>query len=158
VCGPEAVAQAQGQAQAQGHAQGQVETQAQGQAQGQVEAQAQGQAQPQPQAQAQAQGPLRTLVFDVCCGTGTIGMVVARRAAGVVGVDINPFAVKDAEANAAINGLQHCTFVVAGKVGEGSLIAKLSTSERKNRGERKNNKKRNMILYMWWGWASNPPP
>jgi tRNA (uracil-5-)-methyltransferase len=46
--------------------------------------------------------PKQTLLFDVCCGTGTIGLtclsqgVVGR----VVGVDISIPAIKDAQVNA----------------------------------------------------------
>jgi tRNA (uracil-5-)-methyltransferase len=50
--------------------------------------------------------PSQTLLFDVCCGTGTIGVsclkagVVSR----VVGVDISIPAIRDAERNATLNG------------------------------------------------------
>jgi SAM-dependent methyltransferase len=41
---------------------------------------------------------------DVCCGTGTIGLLMAGRAHEVVGIDIVPAAIDDARANAALNG------------------------------------------------------
>ena len=50
--------------------------------------------------------PKETLLFDVCCGTGTIGLtclkdgVVGR----VVGVDISEPAINDAKQNAKLNG------------------------------------------------------
>jgi tRNA (uracil-5-)-methyltransferase len=49
-------------------------------------------------------------LYDVCCGTGTIGLTLARRFASVVGVDICEPAVRDAEANAASNGVSNATF------------------------------------------------
>jgi len=53
-------------------------------------------------------------LFDVCCGTGTIGLTLASRFRSVVGVDICAAAVRDAWANAALNGVAHARFV-AGK-------------------------------------------
>jgi tRNA (uracil-5-)-methyltransferase len=53
-----------------------------------------------------APDPAQTLLFDVCCGTGTIGIsclkagVVGR----VIGVDVSAPAIRDAERNAAVNG------------------------------------------------------
>jgi tRNA (uracil-5-)-methyltransferase len=50
--------------------------------------------------------PKQTLLFDVCCGTGTIGLTcMSKGAVGrVVGVDISIPAIKDAQANATLNG------------------------------------------------------
>jgi len=56
----------------------------------------------------------RGVLFDVCCGTGTIGLTLAGRFASVLGVDICEAAVRDAKANAALNGVAHARFV-AGK-------------------------------------------
>lgn len=56
-----------------------------------------------------------TAVFDVCCGTGTIGLSLARRAHSVVGIEMNESAVADARYNAQLNGIQNATFI-AGKV------------------------------------------
>ena len=54
------------------------------------------------------------LLIDVCCGTGTIGLTLASRFASVVGVDICESAVRDAAANAELNGVLNARFV-AGK-------------------------------------------
>lgn len=55
------------------------------------------------------------VVLDVCCGTGTIGCIVASQNEGkelkVCGVDICEPAVEDANANAARNGLRNVSFV-----------------------------------------------
>ena len=39
-------------------------------------------------------------LLDAYCGVGTIGMIASRDADEVIGVELNPDAVKDAEANA----------------------------------------------------------
>eukprot|EP01018_Ginkgo_biloba_P031138 Gb_23411 [translate_table: standard] len=59
-----------------------------------------------------ALGP-KTLLFDVCCGTGTIGLTLAHRAGLVVGIEMNAPAVSDACRNAEINGIKNCRFVCA---------------------------------------------
>nr|XP_043636061.1 zinc finger CCCH domain-containing protein 24 [Erigeron canadensis] len=55
-------------------------------------------------------GP-NTLLFDVCCGTGTIGLTLAHRVGMVVGIEMNASAVADAKRNAEINGIKNCRFV-----------------------------------------------
>ncbi|KAF5773477.1 putative tRNA (uracil(54)-C(5))-methyltransferase transcription factor C3H family [Helianthus annuus] len=55
-------------------------------------------------------GP-NTLLFDVCCGTGTIGLTLANRVGMVVGIEMNASAVADANRNAEINGINNCRFV-----------------------------------------------
>ncbi|GLJ52845.1 hypothetical protein SUGI_1125730 [Cryptomeria japonica] len=54
-----------------------------------------------------------TLLFDVCCGTGTIGLTLASRAGMVVGIEMIAPAVADAQRNAEINGIKNCRFVCA---------------------------------------------
>ena len=50
--------------------------------------------------------PKNTLLFDVCCGTGTIGLTCMKQGAvgHVVGVDISAPAIEDAKKNAELNG------------------------------------------------------
>ncbi|MQL82333.1 hypothetical protein Taro_014802, partial [Colocasia esculenta] len=52
-----------------------------------------------------------TLLFDVCCGTGTIGLTLAHRVGMVIGIEMNDSAVSDAQRNAEINGIKNCRFV-----------------------------------------------
>nr|XP_010920398.1 zinc finger CCCH domain-containing protein 24 isoform X1 [Elaeis guineensis] len=52
-----------------------------------------------------------TLLFDICCGTGTIGLTLAHRVGMVVGIEMNESAVSDAQRNAVINGIENCRFV-----------------------------------------------
>jgi len=49
-------------------------------------------------------------VFDLFCGTGTISQIMALKASEVLGVEIVEEAVKAAEENAAMNGLDNCRF------------------------------------------------
>ncbi len=70
-------------------------------------------------------------VFDVFCGTGTIGLTLAARAGQVVGVELNASAVENARQNARLNGIRNAEFLVGdankilpelgGVAGRGSL-------------------------------------
>ncbi|KAF6259134.1 hypothetical protein COO60DRAFT_1626180 [Scenedesmus sp. NREL 46B-D3] len=55
-------------------------------------------------------GP-KTLLLDVCCGTGTIGITLAKQVAAVIGVDNVESAIADARVNAELNGVTNATFV-----------------------------------------------
>lgn len=50
-------------------------------------------------------------IFDLYCGTGTIGQIVAQKAKKVIGIEIVEEAVKAANENAAMNGLNNCEFI-----------------------------------------------
>ncbi|MCH5296210.1 MAG: 23S rRNA (uracil(1939)-C(5))-methyltransferase RlmD [Ruminococcus sp.] len=51
------------------------------------------------------------IVLDTYCGIGTIGIVAAKRGAGrVIGVELNPDAVRDAVVNAKANDLKNIRF------------------------------------------------
>lgn len=52
-------------------------------------------------------------VIDTYCGTGTIGMCMAGQAKNVIGIELNPSAVKDAISNAKKNGISNIEFVKA---------------------------------------------
>jgi tRNA (uracil-5-)-methyltransferase len=56
----------------------------------------------------------KSLLLDVCCGTGTIGLTLAKDVAKVVGVDIVEESIKDAFVNAQLNGVSNTDWV-AGK-------------------------------------------
>jgi 23S rRNA (uracil-5-)-methyltransferase RumA len=56
-------------------------------------------------------------VFDLYCGTGTIGQIVAPKAKKVLGIELVEEAVKAANENAGLNGLVNCEFI-AGDVAE----------------------------------------
>ncbi|MDF2880768.1 MAG: methyltransferase [Clostridiaceae bacterium] len=57
------------------------------------------------------------VVFDLYCGTGTIGQIVAPQAKKVIGIEIIEEAVKAANENAKLNSLTNCEFI-AGDVAE----------------------------------------
>ncbi len=52
-------------------------------------------------------------VIDAYCGIGTIGMVAAKRAKEVIGVELNRNAVRDARINAKINQISNIRFYEA---------------------------------------------
>ena len=53
------------------------------------------------------------LVFDAYCGIGTIGLCAAGHAKKIIGVELNPAAVKDAKQNAQLNGIENAEFYAA---------------------------------------------
>ncbi|GMF11957.1 unnamed protein product [Phytophthora lilii] len=52
-----------------------------------------------------------TLLYDVCCGTGTIGICSSKGVGKVVGIEICKPATDDAEVNAVLNDVKNVTFV-----------------------------------------------
>lgn len=52
----------------------------------------------------------KSSVIDAYCGIGTIGLVAAKTAGNVIGVELNPDAVKDAISNAKANNAQNAHF------------------------------------------------
>ncbi|OQR94780.1 tRNA (uracil-5-)-methyltransferase [Achlya hypogyna] len=53
----------------------------------------------------------KTQVYDVCCGTGTIGICVASEARKVIGVELCKAATDDAAVNADLNAVKNITFI-----------------------------------------------
>ncbi|WP_040328557.1 23S rRNA (uracil(1939)-C(5))-methyltransferase RlmD [Clostridium ihumii] len=51
------------------------------------------------------------VVFDLYCGTGTIGQIVAPKAKKVVGIELIEEAVEAAKENAKLNNLENCQFI-----------------------------------------------
>lgn len=54
------------------------------------------------------EGPV---IWDLYSGVGSIGLVLARKARGVLGIEATPSAVRDAEENALLNSLTNVRFV-----------------------------------------------
>lgn len=50
-------------------------------------------------------------VIDAYCGTGTIGIIAAKKAGQVLGVELNRSAVQDAQKNARLNHVKNIRFV-----------------------------------------------
>lgn len=57
------------------------------------------------------------VVFDLYCGSGTIGQITSAEAKKVIGIEIVEQAVRDANENAKLNSLTNCSFI-AGDVTE----------------------------------------
>ncbi|XP_064933838.1 tRNA (uracil-5-)-methyltransferase homolog B isoform X3 [Columba livia] len=51
-----------------------------------------------------------TVLLDICCGTGTIGLSLAHRVSKVIGIEVVAKAIEDARWNAAFNGISNCEF------------------------------------------------
>ncbi|KAJ3702316.1 hypothetical protein LUZ61_006021 [Rhynchospora tenuis] len=51
------------------------------------------------------------IVLDLFCGTGTIGLTLARRARHVYGYEVVPEAILDARRNAELNNIHNATFI-----------------------------------------------
>lgn len=49
-------------------------------------------------------------VIDAYCGTGTIGLTMAKDSREIIGVEVNSDAIKDAKANAKQNGIKNAKF------------------------------------------------
>ena len=58
-----------------------------------------------------------SVVYDLYCGTGTLGMCAASQAKQVIGIELSPEAVLDAKGNAAQNRIDNIEFL-GGDVGE----------------------------------------
>ena len=55
--------------------------------------------------------------LDLYCGTGTIALVLSRVATSVIGIEINPYAIFDAESNCSFNNISGVNFF-CGDVGK----------------------------------------
>uniref|UniRef100_A0A8D2JPW5 tRNA (uracil(54)-C(5))-methyltransferase n=1 Tax=Sciurus vulgaris TaxID=55149 RepID=A0A8D2JPW5_SCIVU len=51
-----------------------------------------------------------TILLDICCGTGVIGLYLARHAFQIIGIELVEQAVEDARWTAAFNGITNCEF------------------------------------------------
>lgn len=51
------------------------------------------------------------VIYDLYSGTGTIGQIVSANAKKVIGIEIVEDAVKKANENAKLNGIENCTFI-----------------------------------------------
>ncbi|XP_032186885.1 tRNA (uracil(54)-C(5))-methyltransferase homolog isoform X1 [Mustela erminea] len=51
-----------------------------------------------------------TILLDICCGTGVIGLSLAQYASQILGIELMEQAVEDARWTAAFNGITNCEF------------------------------------------------
>jgi len=67
-------------------------------------------------------------LLDLYCGTGAIGLYLSDRFSSVLGVEINPEAVENARANAALNEVENATYLCGpvedhvGALGSGDVV------------------------------------
>jgi 23S rRNA (uracil1939-C5)-methyltransferase len=66
-------------------------------------------------------------LMDLYAGIGTLGLVCARKAKRVTAIELNPYAVYDAQSNQELSGIEHYT-VVCGDVGK-ILMEKMDESD-----------------------------
>lgn len=52
----------------------------------------------------------KEVLYDLYCGTGSIGIFCSALARKVIGIELVEDAIEDAKENAAVNGLTHCSF------------------------------------------------
>ncbi|KAI9255623.1 S-adenosyl-L-methionine-dependent methyltransferase [Phascolomyces articulosus] len=52
----------------------------------------------------------KTTLLDLCCGTGTIGITMAKSVDRVIGIEMVPEAIEDAKLNASINNITNVTY------------------------------------------------
>ena len=50
------------------------------------------------------------IVYDLYCGTGSIGIFVSKLAKKIIGVEVIAEAIEDAKVNAALNNIEHAEF------------------------------------------------
>lgn len=52
----------------------------------------------------------KEILYDLYCGTGSIGIFMSKNTSKVIGVEVIEEAVRDAKINASVNGLRHADF------------------------------------------------
>ncbi|KAG1471645.1 hypothetical protein G6F56_002004 [Rhizopus delemar] len=52
----------------------------------------------------------KTTLLDLCCGTGTIGLTMAKSVDKVIGIEMVPEAIEDAKINAGLNNIKNVTY------------------------------------------------
>ncbi|RWS04485.1 tRNA (uracil-5-)-methyltransferase A-like protein [Dinothrombium tinctorium] len=52
-----------------------------------------------------------TILLDICCGTGTIGLYLASQVKHVIGIELNEDAIKDCLRNAELNGIKNVDYI-----------------------------------------------
>ncbi len=70
----------------------------------------------------------KDVVIDAYCGTGTIGLCAADRVKKVIGIELNEDAIKDANINKQLNGINNAEFICADA---GKYMLQLSKTKRK---------------------------
>lgn len=69
----------------------------------------------------------RETLLDLYCGTGTIGLSMAKNAERVIGVEIIPQAIENAKENAKLNGIENAEFFCDDASGAAKRISESNT-------------------------------
>ena len=51
------------------------------------------------------------IVYDLCCGTGAISILISKFCEKVLGIEINDQSIEDAKINAKLNNVKNCEFI-----------------------------------------------
>ncbi|MBQ7760429.1 MAG: 23S rRNA (uracil(1939)-C(5))-methyltransferase RlmD [Clostridia bacterium] len=70
----------------------------------------------------------KEVVIDAYCGTGTIGLTMAKHAKKIIGVEANSNAIEDARVNAKLNGIENAIFY---NQDAGELMSQLANKKEK---------------------------
>ncbi|KAI9013944.1 S-adenosyl-L-methionine-dependent methyltransferase [Phycomyces nitens] len=71
----------------------------------------------------------KTTLIDVCCGTGTIGISMAKHVDRVIGIDMVPEAIVDAKFNAEMNGISNAEYYASKIEDKIDLFAKAQNEQ-----------------------------
>ncbi|KAI8384413.1 S-adenosyl-L-methionine-dependent methyltransferase [Radiomyces spectabilis] len=71
----------------------------------------------------------KTTLLDLCCGTGTIGITMAKSVDRVVGIEMVPEAIVDAKANAERNNITNASYYAAKVEDRVDVVANASNEE-----------------------------
>ena len=52
----------------------------------------------------------KEIVYDLYCGTGSIGIFLSKQSKKIIGVDVTEQAIADAKENALMNNIEHTHF------------------------------------------------
>ena len=70
-----------------------------------------------------------TILFDICCGTGTIGIILSQHVKYVYGIELVESAVEDAKVNAKSNDIENIEFITGNaKFVTSSLLKRIPKS------------------------------
>ena len=51
------------------------------------------------------------MILDICCGSGTIGIGLAKQVHSIIGLELIPEAIEDAKYNCQLNNINNCTYI-----------------------------------------------
>ncbi|KAI7864128.1 S-adenosyl-L-methionine-dependent methyltransferase [Spinellus fusiger] len=70
----------------------------------------------------------KPVLLDICCGTGVIGLTMAKSVSRVIGIDCDEQAIKDAHVNAKLNNITNVEYL-SGKIEDCDTIFSVKSDE-----------------------------